>query len=455
MPRTEVIRSIPKFHVDLSDLVEKEESGMFKDEQIDHPVTKKSVPTPEKPKHDKNIIIKSHPDVSEDYIEWVKVLYSADWADLLTNQLQSEHTPFALCLEILDKVKIVHNKKVLVISAIEFIPVLIDKFGIKKEDIFFLDEGQKDATMDSIKREVIITADMIPEQNILNMNEVKKMKFDFIVANPPYDSLKALHQQFFNLSFSLLADDGAMAFIQPANPYLNKKETRRKTAELEMQEIIRNHVVSVDIKNEDVFENALIGSKLAITVATKKKTNGQFIAVYPNNKQVVCTLDDVNQMYLDKEIYHSMRQKVMELCAKNGTLYSHSKISGDKAMLPKVRGHAGNIDFNTFIPDRNEREKIRNKRNAYNYGSHDFGVKLNDSAHLENFYSYLETDFARFCLALSKMDINLTGGELKTVPFLDFSKNYTDDELFSVAGFNEQEIQVIRNIIPDFYNRRA
>lgn len=455
MPRTEVIRVIPKFHVDLSDLVEMESSGKFQDEKLDQPVMKKTGTTSEKPKDDKNIIINSHPDVSEDYLEWVKVLYSPDWADLLKNQLQSEHTPFALCVEILDKVKIVQNKKVLVISAIEFIAVLIDKLGIKKENIFFLDEGQKDATMNSVKREVIIEADMIPEQNILNMNEVKKMKFDFIVANPPYDSLKALHQQFFNLAFSLLADDGAMVFIQPANPYLNKKETRRKTAELEMQEIIKNHVVSVDIKNEDVFENAVIGSKLAITVATKKKKSAKFNVVYPNNSRFLCGLEDMNQMFLSPEIYHSLKSKVMRLCEKYNTVYSASKCDGDKAMLPKVRGNPGKKDFNTFIPDRNEREKIRNKRNSYNYGSHDFGVKLNDPSHLENFYGYLETDFARFCLALSKMDINLTGGELKTVPFLDFSKNYTDDELFSMAGFNEQEIQVIRNIIPDFYNRRT
>lgn len=455
MPRTEVSRPLPNNPGDLSDLVEMESSGKFQDEKLDPPVMKKNGTNSEKPKDDKNIIINSHPDVSEDYREWVKVLFSPEWAELLKNQLQSEHTPFALCVEILDKVKIDTNKKVLVISAIEFIVVLIDKFGIKKENIFFLDEGRKDATMDHIKREVILEADMIPEQNILNMNEVKKMKFDFVVGNPPYDSLKALHQQFFNLAFSLLTDDGSMVFIQPANPYLNKKETRRKTAELEMQGIIRNHVVSVHFKNEDVFENALIGSKLAITVATKKKTNGQFTATYPNNKQVVCGLDDVNQMYLDVEIYHSMRQKVMALCSKNGTLYSHSKLAGDKAMLPKVRGHAGKIDFNTFIPDRTEREKIRNKRNSYNYGGHDFGVKLNDPSHLENFYNYLETDFARFCLALSKMDINLTGGELKTVPFLDFSKNYTDDELFSLAGFSGQEIQVVRNIIPDFYYRRT
>ncbi len=230
MPRTEVIRVIPKFHVDLSDLVEMESSGKFQDEKLDQPVMKKNGTTSEKPKDDKNIIIKSHLDVSENYLEWVKVLYSPDWADLLKNQLQSEHTPFALCVEILDKVKIVQNKKVLVISAIEFIAVLIDKLGIKKENIFFLDEGQKHATMDSIKREVIIEADMIPEQNILNINEVKKMKFDFVVGNPPWGANNnngstngtKLYESIVSISVDVCKTGGVISMIIPSKFAITK-----------------------------------------------------------------------------------------------------------------------------------------------------------------------------------------------------------------------------------------
>ena len=50
MPRTEVIRPIPNFHVDLSDLVEMESSGKFQDEKLDQPVMKENGTTSEKPK---------------------------------------------------------------------------------------------------------------------------------------------------------------------------------------------------------------------------------------------------------------------------------------------------------------------------------------------------------------------------------------------------------------------
>ena len=51
-------------------------------------------------------------------------------------------TPYDLCLEILNKMNIQHGKTILVVSAVEFVAVLIDQFGIDKKTSFFLTKGE-------------------------------------------------------------------------------------------------------------------------------------------------------------------------------------------------------------------------------------------------------------------------------------------------------------------------
>lgn len=52
------------------------------------------------------------------------------------------------------------------------------------------------------------------------------------------------------------------------------------------------------------------------------------------------------------------------------------------------------------------------------------------------------------------MDINLTGGELKHVPMVDFSKTYSEDELFRMADISKSLQQEVNDVIPDYYRRR-
>ena len=71
----------------------------------------------------------------------------------------------------------------------------INVFGIQAENIHFLDEGGED---DIESNKTIVAIDLgVPEHNLFNMESDIVKKFDFVVGNPPYDSLKALHQKFF------------------------------------------------------------------------------------------------------------------------------------------------------------------------------------------------------------------------------------------------------------------
>ena len=169
----------------------------------------------------------------------VKKMYD-EFHKPLSESLQNIHTPFALCYEILSKLEIEPSKTFLVVSAVEFVAVLIDVFNVPIRNIFFLDEGVKSAKMPtSVKGALMEHVFHMPKQNILHEETVIMKKFDFVVGNPPYVGAAALHQQFFVKGFELINESGCIAFIQPATPYFNKKNVRKKAADLKMVEIIK------------------------------------------------------------------------------------------------------------------------------------------------------------------------------------------------------------------------
>ena len=59
-------------------------------------------------------------------------------------------------------------------------------------------------------------------------------------------------------------------------------------------------------------------------------------------------------------------------------------------------------------------------------------------------------------LALNKFNVNLAiGGSTKFIPMFDFSRTYTDEELYKMVGLTEEEIAAIENFLPDYYGRKA
>ena len=73
--------------------------------------------------------------------------------------------------------------------------------------------------------------------------------------------------------------------------------------------------------------------------------------------------------------------------------------------------------------------------------------KFKNAKEAENLRSYLATKFARFLLLLSVSSINLSKDKFKFVPMQDFSKSWTDEELYKKYNLNEDEIAYIEQII--------
>ena len=76
------------------------------------------------------------------------------------------------------------------------------------------------------------------------------------------------------------------------------------------------------------------------------------------------------------------------------------------------------------------------------------GMDLNlNKAECESICSYLKTKFARFMLSLAKTSQHATGKTYRFVPMQDFSKPWTDAELYKKYGLTDEEIAFIESTI--------
>lgn len=64
-----------------------------------------------------------------------------------------------------------------------------------------------------------------------------------------------------------------------------------------------------------------------------------------------------------------------------------------------------------------------------------------------NCMSYLKTKFTRFLILMSMSSMNITNSNLMFVPEQDFSKPWTDEELYAKYGLTEEEIAFIESMI--------
>ena len=65
----------------------------------------------------------------------------------------------------------------------------------------------------------------------------------------------------------------------------------------------------------------------------------------------------------------------------------------------------------------------------------------------ENIISYIKTKFFRYLVSIKKKTQNGPRGVYQFVPLQDFSKPWTDEELYNKYGLNETEISFIDNTI--------
>ena len=273
--------------------------------------------------------------------------------------------------------------------------------------------------------------------------DLKGMKFDLIISNPPYNKgldLKILE--------SVLDLGEKICFVHPAGWLLDNKLSNPVYNRL--REITKTRLSEVEIINPNIVFQIRTTVPCSINFFIKHST---FIKV--NDTSRVLTREkleyEVENIYdIDKwgndKIYLSIKKKILSFPDK-----LLDNLSDEKPFRVGLNGFGiGQISnptmecFYSMIKRTKEIEFHINKKQPLTFS-------FSTENEQKNFLNYLKTKFARFCLSITKNNQHIDSGELISVPWLDFSVQWDDEKASSYVGLTTLEIEWIKSKMPDFY----
>ena len=311
------------------------------------------------------------------------------------------------------------------------------------------------------------------------------MKFDCIVSNAPYNN--GLHEKFEAKYFDIC--DGQICWVSPLSFLLGKKQNKRITLELD------KYKTDIEQINGNEYFDAAIGGTMGIVFCDMTDEHNEHYVKFDGKQYNKC---EEIRSYSNDELLVSFYNTV-EYLFTNDNLFLHLNCipSYPFSSLPRetnpnpnwwcfkqvaIRGNKDNnnnvkTDFYTLLPNTKENQKhyfgqYKDLIQLPNKGKDSFAFyyHFDKEYELKNFSNYIITDFSRACLMLIKSSPNLMRGELKYIPWFDFSDpvfskspSEIDDYLFAKyipavdeeTGITRDEIRKhIEELLPDYYSIR-
>lgn len=340
-------------------------------------------------------------------------------------------------------------------------------------------------------------SDIELKENIFYEEGDKKMNFDVIVGNPPYQENTsknsnqgtALYDKFVNMSINLNPE--LISMIIPSRWMTTK--SINNLSQFRADFTINNKIKKMTdyIKSTDCFEDVnLSGGVCYFLYDNKYEGECDFTNVYNGirntakrnlNKYDIIPHFIQYETILDKIDYSKSMSKIVSsispfgipttnrgLIQKTNDTYTLHTSKGDryykKENLKKgleyigkykvlisqtVPGRAGEPDKNGQHPVFATTMKVIGPNDICSH-SYILVGNFERKEYAENLLSYLKTKFCRFLVYLSISSIHLTQATFNYVPMQDFSKKWTDNELYKNYNLTDEEINFIESIIKQF-----
>lgn len=284
------------------------------------------------------------------------------------------------------------------------------------------------------------------------------MKFDLIIGNPPY--LNGMHMKFLKLSFASLAEGGELVFIHPASPFI-KQGQGVKDFDVETF----NHIKQLQLMNPAIAfgGSAQLAAPCSITHMTEVQQSGAEVVI---DGRTTChtSLETISihsgiagfEQFKRRMLSQPQTLRDIAIYPKNGRYDTDCEwlveLSGLVGDFPRdTRGQQTVADFfescffyagKTMQVTAAKNAKAANKKYAFAHRQRE---------HAENHLGYIKTKFARAGLSIFKYNLNIYGAQLSTTPVVDFSRSWSDAELFEHFSLSEDERNFVRSL-PSVYD---
>lgn len=272
------------------------------------------------------------------------------------------------------------------------------------------------------------------------------MKFDLIIGNPPYNG--GLDLRIHKVMQNQVTPSGKIVFVHPAMFLLSHKYNVNKRAGYDLD---TSKFESVHIFDGNDLFNIGLAVAVAITIWDNGKTNN-IVNVRDDaytNTSYICRHDEVH-IYGEK--YRDIKKWLDTYVdyVTNGSVGSHGKYKPTSNIYVAFPfGYGGGP---MIIP------KSKDSLNGYltkaiGYTSnHNNVFSFSNEVERTNFLNYLKTKSVRFILSLSKTNQALFRGELNQIPWMNFTKSYSDKTLRDIWNIDDELWKFIDKSIPDIYS---
>lgn len=297
-----------------------------------------------------------------------------------------------------------------------------------------------------------------PNEKILKYNNMKK--WDVILANPPFNLGEKMLAKWFDLADTICT-------VQPSTWLLGKKKTKSICSHLDSGEFTAD---IESINGNEFFDTGGIGGVMAIQYFDKNPTKHNDCLITFDNKQYTKT-DDISLTSND-ELLNEFKS-IVEPLYINDNFDLHLKLTNK--ILPndgtnKYLEKRPNKNWNVIQIPRIRGSKDKQNPAQYTFFTKEMGYKIQKYTEFDDgtpklyivvnnidITNYCFSYFARTCLMFLKTSITLGKGELKYVPWFDFSEpifskspSEIDDYLFAKYNISDEIRKHIENILPSY-----
>ena len=281
------------------------------------------------------------------------------------------------------------------------------------------------------------------------------MKFDVVFSNPPYTK---------NVDIKILNDiiDCAEEFVivHPSTPILQYKDKFKPYLNFKKIKGFRSFEF---FNGNKIFDIGLFVPCMVTHI--QKSYTGKILVKFYDQVFNADVVNDVTKYGSDWEtLVKPFVRKLETYFTTEDNLWSHNQMTIDDSkfyvQLSGIRGNVSKNDKNLVDDDfytmcgKNPQMNIGIRQRNLNRTTITPLFVFDTEEEQKNFLDYLCTDFARFCLSISKINGCIFAGELEMLPWLDFTESWDDDKLYQKFDVSDGMKLYINSFLPDYHGIR-